>query len=106
MKIIDTIQGSDAWHEERWRCITGTKMKSSIGAKFTKKDGWKLGDKKIQRTLLLELVSEFQSVLEIDDFSNESMDRGHGLELPSITRAEKKLDVIFETCGMLQRTKP
>jgi len=106
MKIINVRQSSDAWHEERWRCITGTKMESSIGASFSKKTGkWTLGNKGKQKTLLLELVSEFQSELEIDDYSNDSMERGHGLELPSMDRAAKKLGVVFETCGMLQSEK-
>ena len=106
MKIIDVTQGSDAWAEERFRCITGTKMESSIGASFSKKTSkWTLGNKGKQRTLLLELVSEFQSELEIDDFSNDSMQRGHDLEPYSMAKAEKKLGVAFETCGMLQSDK-
>jgi hypothetical protein len=106
MKIINTKQGSDAWHEERFRCITGTKIQSAIGAKYSAaKDKWTLGCKKIQRTLLLELVSEFQSELEIDDYSNETMQRGHDLEPISMGKAEKALGVTFETCGMLQSDK-
>jgi hypothetical protein len=106
MKIINISQGSDHWHEERFRSITGTKMQSAIGAKYSAaKKTWTLGDKKVQRTLLLELVSEFQSELEIDDFSNDSMQRGHDLEPYSMAKAEKKLGVAFETCGMLQSDK-
>jgi len=106
MKIINIAQGSDIWHEERFRCITGTKMQSAIGAKYSAKTKkWTLGDKKIQRTLLLELVSEFQSILEIDDFSNEAMQRGHDLEPISVEKAAKALGVTFESCGMLQSDK-
>lgn len=106
MKIIDIPQGSDIWHEERFRCIGGTKIKSAIGAKFSKKTkAWTLGNKDIQRTLLLELVSEFQSELEIDDFSNDSMQRGHDLEPFSMAAAQKRLGVVFEPCGMLQSDK-
>lgn len=106
MKIINIDQGSDEWHEERHRCITGTKMQSAIGAKYSKaKNQWTLGDKKVQRTLLLELVSEFQSILEIDDFSNEAMKRGNDLEPISVIKASEKLGVKFETCGMLQSDK-
>jgi len=106
MKIINVRQSSDQWHEERFRCITGTKIQSAIGAKYSAaKDKWTLGDKKIQRTLLLELVSEFQSELEIDDYSNDTMQRGHDLEPFSMSRAEKALGVSFETCGMLQSDK-
>ena len=106
MKIINISQGSDAWHEERFRSITGTKMQSAIGAKYSAdKKVWTIGDKKVQRTLLLELVSEFQSELEIDDFQNDSMIRGHDLEPYSMAKAEQRLGVTFETCGMLQSDK-
>ncbi len=106
MKIINIKQGSDQWHEERFRSITGTKMQSSIGAKYsTAKKTWTLGDKKVQRTLLLELVSEFQSELEIDDWTNESMQRGHDLEPISMAKAAERLGVVFESCGMLQSEK-
>ena len=106
MKIINTKQGSDAWHEERFRSITGTKIQSAIGAKYSNaKKTWTLGEKKIQRTLLLELVSEFQSELEIDDYTNETMQRGHDLEPISMARAEEELGEVFETCGMLQSDK-
>ena len=106
MKIINIKQGSDQWHEERHRCITGTKIKSAIGAKYSNKTKeWTLGDKKIQRTLLLKLVSEFQSILEIDDYSNEVMERGNDLEPISVVKASEKLGFEFETCGMLQSDK-
>lgn len=103
MKIIDIEQGSDTWHEERFRCVTGTRIQSAIGAKYSAaKKQWTLGDKKIQNTLLLELVSEFQSELEIDDYSSESMERGNDLEPVSRKEASKRLNVNFVECGMLQ----
>lgn len=103
MKIIDVEQSSDSWHEERFRCVTGTKIQSAIGAKYSAaKKEWSLGDKKIQRTLMLELISEYQSELEIDDFCSESMERGNDLEPLSVIEASKRLKVNFVTCGMLQ----
>jgi hypothetical protein len=103
MKIINVEQSSDAWHIERFRSVTGTKIQSAIGAKYSAAKGkWTLGDKKIQETLLLELVSEWQSELEIDDFCSESMERGNDLEPLSVVEASKRLNVKFEACGMLQ----
>ena len=103
MKIIEIEQGSDQWHEERFRCVTGTKIQSAIGAKYSVAKGvWTLGDKKIQKTLLLELVSEHQSELEIDDYCSESMERGNDLEPLSVIEASKRLKVDFAPCGMLQ----
>ena len=102
MKIIEIDQGSDQWHVERFRCVTGTKIQSAIGAKYSKAKGWTLGDKKIQQTLLLELVSDYQSELEIDDYCSEAMERGNDLEPLSVSEASKRLDVNFTPCGMLQ----
>jgi hypothetical protein len=102
MKIIDIDQGSDQWHVERFRCVTGTKIQQAIGAKYSAAKGWTLGDKKIQQTLLLELVAEFQSELEIDDYCSEAMERGNDLEPLSVVEASKRLNVNFVKCGMLQ----
>lgn len=125
MKIIDIPQGDDRWHEERHGCVTGTKFESAIGACYSSaKNEWQMGgktwafdgdelicvksgdvtsdSKKKQRTLLLELVSDRQSILEIDDFTSAAMERGNELEPLSIEAASKKHKVNFETCGMLQ----
>ena len=102
MKIIEIEQGSDQWHEERFRCVTGTRIQSAIGAKFSKAKGWTLGDKKVQQTLMMELASEWQSHLEIDDFQNDAMIRGHELEPLSVAEASKRLGKEFVPCGMLQ----
>ena len=102
MKIINIEQSSDCWHEHRFRCVTGTKMQSAIGAKYSAANGWTLGNKAIQNTLMLELVSEFQSELEIDDYCSADMERGNELEPLSVEAASKKHGVNFETCGMLQ----
>jgi hypothetical protein len=55
-----------------------------------------------QETLLLELVSEYQSELEIDDYCSETMERGNDLEPLSVNSASKRHKVKLESCGMLQ----
>lgn len=102
MKIINVTQSDDAWHEERFRCVTGTKIQSAIGAKYSKAKGWTLGNQSIQDTLMMELVSDMQSELEIDDYTSADMDRGNELEPLSVSAASEKHKVNFETCGMLQ----
>lgn len=107
MKIIDIPQGSDQWHEERHKCVTGTRFESAVGATWdAKKECWRLAEtaagKAKQQTLLCELVAEMQSELEIDDYQNEAMVRGHELEPLSIAAASKKHNVKLEECGMLQ----
>lgn len=105
MRIINIEQGSDQWHEERNGCVTGTRIQSALGAQYKKTKaftGWKLGNKSVQHTLLCELVSEMQSILEISEFTNESMMRGTELEPYSVESASKAMGVNFEVCGMLQ----
>ena len=125
MKELQIKQSSDEWHEHRFRCVTGTKLESAIGASFSNAagawimngktwifDGGKLVvdeskklkpiDRKKQNTLLLDLVSEHQSILEIDDYCSADMERGNDLEPLSVDAASKKHGVKLETCGMLQ----
>lgn len=132
MKILDVEQSSDQWHVERFRCVTGTRFESAIGACFSNATGqWSMGgkswafeggalinvtesitekkqasllaaSKSKQRTLLLELVSELQSELEIDDYCSETMERGNDLEPVSVALASERHKVNFEVCGMLQ----
>ena len=125
MHIIEIKQGSDQWHEERFRSVTGTKLESAIGASFSNATGaWLMNgktwifdgdmlvvdeskklkpvDRKKQNTLLLELVAEHQSILEIDDFCSLDMQRGNDLEPLSVEAASKKHNVKLEACGMLQ----
>ena len=125
MKILELNQGSDIWHEERWGCVTGTRIESAVGASYSAaKSAWVLGgktwimngdklvvdesvkvkaiDRKKQQTLLLELVSERQSQLEIDDYCSADMQRGNELEPFSGEAASVRHNVIFESCGMLQ----
>ncbi len=132
MREITTEQGSDDWHVEKFRCVTGTRFESAIGACFSNASGnWSMGgkvwefiegklvditdsitekkqasllaaSKSKQETLLLELVSEHQSELEIDDYCSETMERGNDLEPVSTTKASERHKVNFEVCGMLQ----
>ena len=125
MKIIELKQGSDEWHEHRWACVTGTRIQSAVGACYSAaKAQWVLGGKtwefdghKLvcvkegkqtkasrdkQETLLLELVSERQSQLEIDDYCSPDMERGNDLEPYSGEAASAKHGVMFSSCGMLQ----
>lgn len=124
MKILDIEQSSDQWHVERHGCITGTKIESALGACYSAAKGqWQMGGKTWefqgsalvcvkdgkplkastdkQQTLLLELVSDMQSELEIDDFCSETMERGNDLEPVSVLKASEKHKVNFEPCGML-----
>ena len=103
MKIINIKQGDDLWHIERFRCVTGTRFQSAVGAKFDKRKGcWTLGNKSIQETLMLEIASERQSILEIDDYCSADMERGNDLEPLSVEAASNKLNRKFVSCGMLQ----
>lgn len=125
MKILKISQGSDSWHEERWACVTGTRIESAVGASYSNATkSWKLGgktwimdgeklvidsskktvaiDRKKQQTLLLELVSERQSSLEIDDYCSADMERGNDLEPFSLVAASERHKVNIEPCGMLQ----
>jgi len=125
MKILDLKQGDDIWHEHRWGCVTGTRIESAVGACFSAAKGqWVLGgntwefdgDKLVcvkegkqtkasrskQETLLLELVSERQSSLEIDDYCSADMERGNDLEPFSGEAASDRHGIKLLTCGMLQ----
>jgi hypothetical protein len=102
MKIININQGDDRWHIERHRSVTGTRFQSAVGAKYSKAKGWTVGNEAIQETLMLEMISENRSILEIDDYQNAAMLRGHELEPLSIAAASKELKKEFKTAGMLQ----
>lgn len=102
MKIINIPQGEDQWHVERHGSVTGTRFQSAVGAKYSKAKGWTVGNKDIQETLMLEMISENRSIIEIDDYQSGDMLRGHEMEPHSIKAASKKLKIEFETVGMLQ----
>ena len=124
---INIKQGDDQWHVERHGCVTGTKLESAIGACYSSaKNEWIMGgkvwsfegDKLVsnddatpakaktsvskQHTMILELVSDLQSELEIDDYCSADMQRGNDLEPLSVEAASAKHKVNFEVCGMLQ----
>lgn len=127
MKILDIQQGGengDQWHEERHGCVTGTKLESSIGACYSNaKDQWVMGGKtwelqddkmvcikdgdqtKVSRdkqiTMLLEIASDRQSIVEISDFQTSEMERGTLLEPLSIAATGEKFKIKLVTCGML-----
>lgn len=127
MIILDIKQGGengDQWHEERHGCVTGTKLESALGACYSNaKLSWELGGKtwefegsKLvcvkdgkqtkksfdkQITLILELVSDRQSELEISDYQTAEMERGCDLEPFSVEEASVKHGVKFVPCGML-----
>lgn len=125
MKILEIEQGDDIWHIERFRSVTGTRFESALGACYSvAKAQWEMGgktwefesgklvcvkdgkqtkkSKDKQITLLLNLVSECQSELEIDDYCSADMERGNELEPLSIKAASKRHKVNLITCGMLQ----
>lgn len=126
MKILDIEQSSDQWHEERHGSVGGTKIESAIGAGYSSvTEQWGMGGKvwaliggkmKVikeqtesqkrsstskQITLLEEIVSDRQSVLEINDYCSAEMERGNELEPLSVKAASIKHSVLFEACGML-----
>ena len=51
---------------------------------------------------MLELASDRQSELEIDDYCSADMQRGNDLEPLSVAAASERLGVEFKQCGMLQ----
>ena len=125
MKILDLMQGSDFWHEQRWASVTGTRIESALGACYSAAKAqwvmggktWELeGDKLVcvkegkqtkasrdkQVTLIQDLVSERQSELEINDFCSADMERGNDLEPYSGKAAEERHGIKLESCGMLQ----
>ena len=102
MIILDVEQGSDEWHFERFGCVTGTRIQSAIGAKWiSKKEYWSIGDNKIQKTLMYELISERMSNNDIDNYKSRDMQRGNDLEPFAIKAASEKRDCEFCECGML-----
>ncbi|AUR84275.1 restriction endonuclease type II-like protein [Vibrio phage 1.052.A._10N.286.46.C3] len=100
IKIIEVEQGSIEWHNERFGSVTGTRFQSAIGAKMNR-GNWVLNDKKVQDTLMAQLISERMSQNEIDDYKNKDMQRGHDLEPLAVSETGKYHGIEFQTCGML-----
>lgn len=102
MHKINVEQGSIEWHEQRFGCVTGTRIQNAVGAKWDARNKkWKLGDKKIQQTLMFELLSERMSENEVNDFTSQAMERGNELEPFAIKAASESMTLDYQTCGML-----
>jgi len=102
MHKIEVEQGTLEWYEQRFGCVTGTRIQNAVGAKWDARGKkWKLGDKKIQDTLMFELLAERMSQNEICDFTSKAMDRGNELEPFAIKSASEVNDINYVTCGML-----
>ena len=100
IEVINVEQGTVEWHNERFGHVTGTRLQSAIGAKMIKGE-WFLGNKKIQDTLMSELISERMSQNEIDDFKSKDMQRGNDLEPMAIAATSSFNAIEYDPCGML-----
>lgn len=95
-------QGSIEWHIERAGRVTGTSLKSALGAKFVAKTGaWSLGDKKVQTTLSYELISERMTEVQIVELNSDAVVRGRELEPFAIKAMHEKTNEEYQDCGML-----
>lgn len=98
---LELEQGSLEWHQERAGRVTGTSLKSALGAKLSIKTGWSLGDKKQQKTLTYELIAERMTEVQIVDLNTAAVERGRELEPFAIKEAGKLTGENYEECGML-----
>lgn len=98
---LELEQGSLEWHQERAGRVTGTSLKSALGAKFTKTKGWTLGDAKVQKTLSYELIAERMTEVQIVELNTAAVERGRELEPYAIKAAAGKTRENYEECGML-----
>lgn len=100
IEVIEVEQGTIEWHNERFGHVTGTRFQSAIGAKMSR-GKWVIGDKKVQDTLMSELISERMSQNEVDDFKTKDMQRGNDLEPMAIAATSAFNDIEYQECGML-----
>lgn len=98
---LEVEQGSIEWHQERAGRVTGTSLKSALGAKYTIKSGWTVGDKKQQETLSYELIAERMTEVQIVELNTAAVERGRELEPFAIKEAGKLTGENYEECGML-----
>lgn len=98
---LELEQGSLEWHQERAGRVTGTSLKSALGAKYTIKGGWTIGDKKQQETLSFELIAERMTEVQIVELNTAAVERGKELEPYAIKAAGKETGESYEECGML-----
>jgi len=102
MHKLNVEQGSLEWHDERFGSVTGTRLQSAIGAKWdARKSCWKLGDEKVQNTLMYELLSERMSQNEVVELNTSAVIRGKELEPFAIKAASNEREIEFTECGML-----
>lgn len=102
MKIINVEQGTIEWHEHRFGSVTGTRLQQALGAKWdARAKKWKLGDSKIQSTIMYELISERMSENEIVELNSPAVVRGNELEPFAVKAASETLGLQFDVCGML-----
>ena len=88
---LELEQGSIEWHHERAGRVTGTKLQSALGAKYSApKDKWTLGDSKVQTTLMYELISERMTEVQIVELNTPAVERGRELEPFAIKAAAVK----------------
>lgn len=103
MKILNVEQGTPEWHEQRFGCVTGTRLQSALGASYSKaKNKWTLGKKDVQNTLMYELISERMSQNEIFELNVAHMERGNELEPFAVNSSGEARGITFDTCGMLE----
>jgi hypothetical protein len=98
---LDLEQGSLEWHQERAGRVTGTSLKSALGAKFTIKSGWTIGDKNQQETLTYELIAERMTEVQIVELNTAAVERGRELEPFAIKHAAIETGEDYQDCGML-----
>ena len=98
---LELEQGSLEWHQERAGRVTGTSLKSALGAKLSAKTGWSIGDKKQQQTLTYELIAERMTEVQIVELNTAAVERGRELEPFAIKAASKQTGEDYQDCGML-----
>tara|TARA_R110000851_G_scaffold147756_2_gene287769 strand:- start:5949 stop:6593 length:645 start_codon:yes stop_codon:yes gene_type:complete len=88
MKRIDVEQGTDEWHEARYRKVGGSTSKGL----FVKGD-----------TLMINVLSEFlEDFEEVDNYESPAMERGHELEGPARKDLSDYTGLDFQDAGWLQ----
>lgn len=87
MQIHNVIQGTEDWLALRVGKVTGTRLKSVVGSK------------KVQETLLYELLAEELTGQQEQFFVNSAMQWGVEHEDEAITVYEKKYKVKTDTVG-------
>jgi len=82
-------QLSQEWFEARWGKVTGTSLKNAIDTAAK------------QSTLMMQVVAEKMSVLEIIELNTPAVNRGLDLEAVALDQVCRKTKIKFETTGFL-----